>query len=121
MKIKFWALSWLKKKILNEKVDPDVLMNSIGSFSNKKPNDVMQKKKLSKKQYDCRYNFLSEAYNILANERNLIFFKKNKIKKIGPIPDWYIENKSIKEVPNYVYGKDKLPSSLKKIADKLFK
>lgn len=41
-------------------------------------------------------------------------------KKVAPIPDWYIENKSIKEVPNYVYGRDKIPASLKKIADSLF-
>lgn len=70
------VLAWLRKKIFFDGVDPNALMNSVGSFSNKKPNDVMQKKKISKKQYDCRYNFLLEAYNILANERNLIYKKK---------------------------------------------
>ena len=61
------ALGFINKKVYKENVDPVVLKNSIGIFSNKKKEEVMEKKNLDERTYHNRYNFLSECYSILEN------------------------------------------------------
>ena len=59
---------WIRKKI-ESGVNPNDLKNCVGIFSDKKKKDVMNKKNLSSKQYENRYNFLSNVYYLLDNEK----------------------------------------------------
>lgn len=58
---------WIKK-MLNKGYTQNQLMKNVGLFSNKKKQDVMKIKRISSKEYDKRYKFLSNVYALLEFE-----------------------------------------------------
>ena len=56
--------AWIKKK-LDSGVTKKELHNTVGMFSNKSKKKVMQQKGLTSKEYDKRYKFLHNVFNIL--------------------------------------------------------
>ena len=59
--------TWIKKK-LHSGVSKKELYNSVGMFSNKTKKKVMQQKGITSKEYDKRYNFLFNVFNLLEKD-----------------------------------------------------
>lgn len=59
---------WIKKK-LTSGVSFDELYDSVGVFSSKKKEKVMQSKNLTSREYDERKKFLGNVYYLMSNER----------------------------------------------------
>ena len=57
--------AWIKKKY-KQGVSKVELRESVGIFSNRDRKKVMKQKHLTSKQYDKRYNFLSNVYYLLS-------------------------------------------------------
>ena len=57
-------LAWINKKV-NSGVSRKELFHSVGVFSNKNKQKVMKEKGLTSSQYDKRYNFLNNVFNLL--------------------------------------------------------
>ncbi len=60
--------AWIRKKI-NNGVSQDELLSSVGRFSNRSKKNVMSLKNLTEAQYKKRYEFLSNVYYLLNNEK----------------------------------------------------
>lgn len=68
MKDKFYKeRAWIKKKV-SSGVSKKELYNTVGMFSNKSKKKVMQQKGITSKEYDKRYNFLFNVFNLLEKD-----------------------------------------------------
>ena len=112
------ALAWINKKVYKDNVDPRVLEETTGIFSNRKKEKVMKEKKLSEKQYKKRYSFLCDAHLILSNGYKK---REKKQKKVLPSPDWYTSEWIKKnEVKEYKSNKKYSKQELEQIGKHLF-
>ena len=59
--------NWIRKK-MRSGISQSQLLHNVGCFSNKSKKKVMQQKRLSEKQYNKRYKFLSNVYQLLEYE-----------------------------------------------------
>lgn len=59
--------SWIRKK-MNSGISQSQLLHNVGVFSNKSKSKVKKDKRLSEKQYQARYKFLSNVYQLLEFE-----------------------------------------------------
>lgn len=59
--------SWIRKK-MSSGISQSQLLSNVGLFSNKSKSKVKKEKRLSEKQYQARYKFLSNVYQLLEYE-----------------------------------------------------
>lgn len=59
--------SWIRKK-MRSGISQSQLLHNVGLFSNKSKSKVKRQKRLSEKQYQARYKFLSNVYQLLEYE-----------------------------------------------------
>lgn len=59
--------TWIRKK-LKSGISQSQLLHNVGVFSNKSKSKVKEQKRLSEKQYQARYKFLSNVYQLLEYE-----------------------------------------------------
>ena len=112
------ALAWINKKVYKDNIDPRVLEETTGRFSNRKKEKVMKEKNLSEKQYKKRYSFLCDAHLILSNGYKKRQFRQ---KKILSIPDWYTDDwKKKNEIKDYKLNKKYSKQELEQIGKHLF-
>ena len=118
MKYNKKALAWINKKVYKNNVDPRILEETTGRFSNRKKEKVMKEKKLSEKQYEKRYSFLSDVHFILSNGYQK---RDRKNKKNSAIPDWYTDDwVKRNEVKDYKSNKKYTKEELEQIGKHLF-
>ena len=60
---------WIKKKLWQENLTQSELLTTVGMFSNKKKKRVMAEKNINSSEYNRRYKFLSNVYNLLCTEK----------------------------------------------------
>lgn len=60
--------TWIAKKRAMG-VSDEQLLNGVGLWSNKKKEDEMKRRNLSSKEYDKKYKFLFNVYNLLSKNK----------------------------------------------------
>ena len=61
--------AWIKKKLWQENLTQSELLTTVGMFSNKQKKRVMAEKNINSSEYNRRYKFLSNVYNLLSTEK----------------------------------------------------
>ena len=61
--------AWIKKKLRQEHLTQNELLNTVGIFSNMKKQKVMAEKNINSSEYERRYKFLGNVYYLLSTEK----------------------------------------------------